>query len=1081
MSTDHPPPELYTDITDSLNKYTLLAFDNPPFLTRFQAEKFLKNDVIETALKVKFRETKDLVKYVNKGASKVFLILVYSGALKKIEVLREAGFSDENLPIYKDAQGHVFSHKRSGGRQYLECFESKWSPAKIDWFRERQWALLPVTLEKSKFHYHLEKEQPFPFLSLENAQQEEGGFGAVQQRSGQILRVAVKVLSVEGQNEPLLDKFYKREADTLDIMRQLGTPHLIKAYAAFTRKTGRRGYDRGFIFPWISGGNLSVFWLNTKNQMAEDPRRFDWAFSQMLGLAKAIKILHDKKTRHGDIKPANILNNRGILMIADVGLAKFHALYTRERRQPTTTDRGSRMYEPPEAVQRVKLSRRYDVWSFGCVLFECLLWLIGGPGTYHKFLNQARNNQEIEQPYWETPQNGTVLRPVILKWIRSVSTSIQDAPSQYHRTLKRLLALIQERLLIVNLAQQSQEKPRADSDELVAKLEKILGIQNPIVSSSVSDPMLHELTMSSTSVVSAQAMSRILSNNKISKLEDSWEDITDNEIAREIMLNLHLTMPDSSTDNSSEICDHCKDLDFTTDIVHLEYNLTEIRKRSNECGVYSAAETSSYARIGLPQVPEAASDQEFALLNEWKRLCDETHSCLSAQEDRTYKTALPTRVLDVGTLDNPSVRLVEPKPDMKAEYAALSHCWGHVPKENRLCLENENLSDFLNGIDFQKLPKLFQDAVTVTRALNIRYLWIDSLCIIQNSKQDWDIESKKMEDVYSQAYVTIAASSAGSSVESFLKPRRSRAWAKLQTPDGPLYIAEAIDDFQTDVENAVLSTRAWVLQERTLSRRTIHFTSSQVYWECGEGVHCETLARLRNPMSQFLGDKNFPNIGLSYFKDERIQLIQYLFTRYSELGLSRATDRPAAIAGLQDRLGRTFKSDADYGVLWKFFERTILWKRTGRALSRIDYTDSAMKPPSWSWMAFLGTIGYLEIPFGNVDWTGDLENPLLDAQSSARRDASLRAKVRKITLDKAFLSSSVTLDEDIELNPEDGQWRCVTVGKDKTPNCFGDIPHYVLVVRPVVHHGNDITYERIGVGVFYETDFSDEIEEGRII
>ncbi|KAI1188869.1 hypothetical protein F5B17DRAFT_393706 [Nemania serpens] len=217
-------------------------------------------------------------------------------------------------------------------------------------------------------------------------------------------------------------------------------------------------------------------------------------------------------------------------------------------------------------------------------------------------------------------------------------------------------------------------------------------------------------------------------------------------------------------------------------------------------------------------------------------------------------------------------------------------------------------------------------------------------------------------------------------------------------------------------------------------------------------------------------------MGLSHFKDERVLLIQYLFARYSELHLTKATDRPVAITGLQGRLGRTFKSGIYYGIMWKYFERTMLWKRTGRALSRIKYEGgSAKKPPSWSWMAFSGTIGYLEIPFGNVSWTGDLE------KSEVHGELTVRAIARRITLDESYLSCCVTLDTDIMSEFGDGCWRCVTVGRDKTPNDFGDLPHYVLVIQPVADPERDATYERIGVGVFYASDFSDEVERVSII
>jgi hypothetical protein len=207
---------------------------------------------------------------------------------------------------------------------------------------------------------------------------------------------------------------------------------------------------------------------------------------------------------------------------------------------------------------------------------------------------------------------------------------------------------------------------------------------------------------------------------------------------------------------------------------------------------------------------------------------------------------MPTRLINVGTADAPSLHLVETADQrITGHYIALSHCWGKLKKEERFCTYTDNIHDLKQDIPFNKLPPTFRDAVTATRALNVRYLWIDSLCIIQEDPEDWKIEAARMEDVFNSAYCTIAASSSASSLGGFLGNRKERAVIGINTAKGPLYLAEAIDDFRKDVEQGILNTRGWVYQERALSRRIIHFTSTQVYWECGHGVHCETLAHLR--------------------------------------------------------------------------------------------------------------------------------------------------------------------------------------------------------------------------------------------
>lgn len=202
---------------------------------------------------------------------------------------------------------------------------------------------------------------------------------------------------------------------------------------------------------------------------------------------------------------------------------------------------------------------------------------------------------------------------------------------------------------------------------------------------------------------------------------------------------------------------------------------------------------------------------------------------------------MPIRLVEVAD----SIRLVDASTFEQCEYVALSHCWGALTAEERFCTYERNIEDLKRSIDFDMLPLTFRDAITVTRGIGVRYIWIDSLCIIQDDAEDWEKESRKMEQVFSNAYCTIGASSAKSSLEGFLNRKMSRPCVQIQTQTaGQLYICPAIDNFHQDVELGELNRRGWVLQERALSRRTIYYTSTQVYWECGGGVQCETLARL---------------------------------------------------------------------------------------------------------------------------------------------------------------------------------------------------------------------------------------------
>ncbi|PVH70864.1 HET-domain-containing protein, partial [Cadophora sp. DSE1049] len=191
----------------------------------------------------------------------------------------------------------------------------------------------------------------------------------------------------------------------------------------------------------------------------------------------------------------------------------------------------------------------------------------------------------------------------------------------------------------------------------------------------------------------------------------------------------------------------------------------------------------------------------------------------------------PTRVLDLGDSDNKDKISLYTTSNEPATYICLSHCWG---SEELLKTEKGSFSTRTEGIMWEDLPKTFQDAVTMTRALGVRYLWIDSLCIVQDDKDDWRRESAKMHTIYRDGYLTLAAS-------------------KSKGPDGGLFSAATSDDmlkdwdFQEDLirtrrkiqhfesrQEFPLLQRGWIFQERILSRRVLHFGSKGLIWECME-------------------------------------------------------------------------------------------------------------------------------------------------------------------------------------------------------------------------------------------------------
>jgi hypothetical protein len=189
------------------------------------------------------------------------------------------------------------------------------------------------------------------------------------------------------------------------------------------------------------------------------------------------------------------------------------------------------------------------------------------------------------------------------------------------------------------------------------------------------------------------------------------------------------------------------------------------------------------------------------------------------------------------------MRLYETQKGDVMKYTALSHPWGARPHFRTL---TSNIEAFRKSVDFDALPATFQHAVMTTRAMGLRYVWIDSLCIIQGPDGDFEKEAGNMERIFSSAYCVIAACSARGQNDGFLKRhRQDREFLTFEREGlSPLYICSFVDDFNRDVLNSDLNHRGWVLQERALARRTVYFTDTQMYWECGEGVRCQSLTKM---------------------------------------------------------------------------------------------------------------------------------------------------------------------------------------------------------------------------------------------
>lgn len=220
-------------------------------------------------------------------------------------------------------------------------------------------------------------------------------------------------------------------------------------------------------------------------------------------------------------------------------------------------------------------------------------------------------------------------------------------------------------------------------------------------------------------------------------------------------------------------------------------------------------------------------------LRQWLNACCTSHKeCTSAggfnpsiDDDEFF---LPTRLVDIQSTDTGHARLCERNDiDPSSQYLTLSHCWG---KEMPRKLLKATLNAMKKSILVSELSQTFQDALAMTRQLDLRYIWIDSLCIIQDSEADWRKESALMGQIYSKSHCNLAASTALDGSGGLFQDRDTFPLQPISL-DVRGRICSAIPNelWSRGVEDMPLNTRAWVFQERTLARRNLHFSSTQLY------------------------------------------------------------------------------------------------------------------------------------------------------------------------------------------------------------------------------------------------------------
>ncbi|KAF5714805.1 het-domain-containing protein [Fusarium mundagurra] len=351
--------------------------------------------------------------------------------------------------------------------------------------------------------------------------------------------------------------------------------------------------------------------------------------------------------------------------------------------------------------------------------------------------------------------------------------------------------------------------------------------------------------------------------------------------------------------------------------------------------------------------------------------------------DALVEEECAARLVEIIDTDRGTKLKIVPGSVGYSSYAALSYRWGGLDAIWQTTTKNLDMR--LAEFNVVELPKTLSDTVQIVRNLGLKWVWIDSLCIVQDDKDDWVKEAVKMASIYQNALVTISADSSQDAKAGLHNEKSSSIFndrdsmkicSKLSTdeessiflfPDQETRIdssATNLRDMGDLLSHCALRDRGWTMQERILSPRIIHYAEDQLYWECYHGIHeseDELLRMGRNVNIAKIAHRIKSAENEEVKKKELKQMLRYWYVHlvggdYSHRSLTYIDDKLLAISGVAKALDNIHP----YGYMaghWceddDELVKSLCWKRGGPGKKAAKY-----RAPSWSWASQDSAIDY---------------------------------------------------------------------------------------------------------------------------
>lgn len=403
-----------------------------------------------------------------------------------------------------------------------------------------------------------------------------------------------------------------------------------------------------------------------------------------------------------------------------------------------------------------------------------------------------------------------------------------------------------------------------------------------------------------------------------------------------------------------------------------------------EFDVYAAEGNPAASSISSrPPNASPASPEGLEKLKSWLARCEQEHGDACAASS----SVLPTRLIDVS--DGDRLHLYEAASEEEGRYVALSYCWGGPQEFQTTATTVDNRR---GGFALSDLPQTLQDAVTVTQALDIRYLWVDSICIIQDDAADKANEIAHMADIYKRATLTISASKADSASKGFLhgdpdaetglwknlvplafplpSPAASSLKDAMEMPRevfGTAWLCDEDVNMATSFRSSV-DRRGWCLQERLLSNRLVSYGRWPT-WKCGLSAETDGGVYRENPRdaphelqlsnSLFEHRQQTQQSGTSLHTTfQLMHAWAKLVREYTQRELGDKSDRLPAIGGIASEISRLTGSPYIAGLWQTNLLHDLMWSTKAKEwLIRPD----GYVGPTWSWAAVDCPVSYEEL------------------------------------------------------------------------------------------------------------------------